>query len=87
MCMLRAAVQVTPAAAVEESPASVYLAKNNSQFKQLLNAVSVDDKALKAMNGILLAPNDAAIEALSKKMGMTVQQLLSNKLLVDQITA
>ena len=39
------------------------------------------------MHGILLAPSDAAVESLASSMGMSLQQLLTNPLLVDQITA
>lgn len=74
-------------AAAVESPAAAYLAKNNDKFKQLLSTVSVDDKALNAMHGVLLVPSNAAVDALASSMGMTTQQLLANKLLVDQITA
>lgn len=82
----QAEAPASAAVAQAESPASAYLG-NSHKFKQLLNAVSVDDKALKAMNGILLVPSDGAIEGLAKSMGMSMQQLLANPLLVDQITA
>jgi hypothetical protein len=70
-------------AAAAESPASVHLANSNAKFKQMLSTVGVDDKALQAMNGILLVPSNSAIDAFASSMGMT----LFNKHLVDQITA
>lgn len=80
-----ARMQVVAAAA--ESPAAVHLANNSAKFKQMLSTVGVDDKAIQAMNGILLAPSDAAVDSFASSMGMTLPQLLNNKLLVDQVTA
>jgi hypothetical protein len=75
-------------AAAVESPAAAYLAKNNDKFKQMLNTVGVDDKAINSMQGILLAPSNAAVDAFVSSMdGMTLPELLRNKLLVDQATA
>jgi hypothetical protein len=75
-------------AAAVESPAAAYLAKNNDKFKQLLNTVGVNDKAISAMHGILLAPSNTAVDAFVSSMdGMTLPELLKNKLLVDQATA
>lgn len=65
----------------------MHLANSNAKFKQMLSTVGVHDKALQAMNGIILVPSNAAVDAFASSMGMTLQQLLSNKNLVDQITA
>lgn len=73
--------------AAAQSPAATYLAKNNAKFKQMLNTVGVDDKALNAMHGVLLAPSDDAVDALASGMGMTLPEMLRNKQLVDQVTA
>lgn len=75
-------------AAAVESPAAAYLAKNNDKFKQMLNTVGVDDKAINSMHGILLVPSNAAVDAFVSSMdGMTLPELLRNNLLVDQATA
>jgi len=79
---------VLPAAhGAEVSPAGTYLERNNDKFRQMLKAVSVDDKALAAMNGVLLAPSDAAVDSLAASMGMTTKELLGKPLLVDRITS
>lgn len=85
MCWLQ---QVLPAAhGAEVSLAGAYLEKNNEKFRQMLKAVSVDDKSLAAMNGVLLAPSDSAVDSLAASMGMTTQELVRKPLLVDRIAS
>lgn len=67
--------------------AAAYLAQHNSKFLQMLQAVSVNDTALARIRGILLAPSNSAVDAFATSMGMPLQQLLQNKLLVDQVVA
>lgn len=52
----------------------------------MLAAVGVDEKALNAMNGIMLVPSDTAVDEFAGSMG-GLDAVLSNKHLADQVTA
>lgn len=58
----------------------------HGKVRQMLGAVGVDEKALQAMSGILLVPNDAAVDEFAGSMG-GLDTVLRNKHLVDQVTA
>lgn len=83
--VLAAAVAAAPAPAVAAAPEPLSVG-THGKFRQMLGAVGVDEKALKAMNGILLVPSDAGVAEFAGSMG-GLDNLLSNKHLVDQVTA